>query len=123
MALVNHVKTKMKLSTVTDIVKYQLLVCCFTRNLKLSNNELDCLTLLALSGVQDLSEFCNVAVDNSIFKSPQTVRNFLSKAELNKLIIKEGTTKKAIKLNEALQIHTHGSILLDYQVLYVTEVQ
>src|SRR6056297_3483326 len=90
-----------------DIIKYQIMTYCFMNNIQLSNNELDCLTLLGAYGKHDLSEFCNAAVDEKIFKTPQTVRNFLTKASKKlHLVIKEGTNKKKISLNDKMKIQT-----------------
>lgn len=120
MAKVNVVQKKARIE-LKDIIKFQLLTHCFLNDLQLSNNELDCVTLLGLYGESELSEFCNLAVDKNIFKTSQTVRNFLTKAGQLKLINKEGTNKKKISLNKELHIQTIGNILLDYKIAYVTK--
>lgn len=120
MAKVKVVKKKVSL-TREEIVKYQVITACFMQDVRLSNNELDCLTLLALTGEQDLANFCNSVVDVEIFKSPQTVRNFLNKASKTKLVAKIGTIKKKVKLNEDLHIQTEGNIVLDYTMAYVSK--
>ena len=104
-----------------DIIKYQLLTHCFVENIRISTNELDCLSLLGLYDECGLSEFCNIAVEENIFKNPQTVRNFLTKAQKTKLIIKTGTNKKKIFLNKDLKIQTKGNIILNYTFIYVAE--
>jgi hypothetical protein len=75
------------------------------------------LTLLALNQPIELSNFCSdaSAEDDSIFKSPQSVRNSLNKSEKYKLIIKDPKNKKMILLNPNLKIQIKGSILLDYK--------
>jgi len=66
-----------------------------------------------------LTDFCYDASSEEswIFKSPQTVRNSINKAEKNKLVIKDASNKKQIMLNPNLKIQTEGSILLDYKFL------
>ena len=97
MAQANLVTKKVQMGH-RDIIKYQLLTYCFMHDIKLSGNELECLTLLGASGSYELAEFCNITVDEKIFKTGQTVRNFLSKAGKLKLVLKEGSTKKQIKI-------------------------
>jgi len=122
MAHANHITKKIQLGQ-RDIVKYQLLTHCFINDIKLSNNELDCLTLLGVSGEYSLSDFCIIAVEEKIFKTGQTVRNFLTKAVDLNLVLKKGTNKKKIYLNESLKIQTKGNIILDFKLFYVTKEQ
>ena len=84
-------------------------------DIQLSSNELDCLTLLGAYGEHELSEFCNVAVEENIFKTSQTVRNFLTKASKLKMV-----DKKKISLIEKLGIQSKGNIILDFKIIYVT---
>ena len=122
MAQANLVQKKVRMGQ-RDIIKYQLLTHCFINNIQLSNNELDCLTLLGVCGEFELSTFCTMAVDENIFKTSQTVRNFLGKAVKSKLVDKTGTSKKIIKLNDLLSVQTNGNIVLDFKVFYVTQKQ
>ena len=122
MAQANLVQKKVKMGH-RDIIKYQLMTHCFMNDIQLSNNELDCLTLLGALQESELSEFCNVAVTEKIFKTSQTVRNFLTKAAKIKLVEKEGTNKKKIYLSEDLKIQTTGNIVLDFKIVYVTQEQ
>jgi hypothetical protein len=118
MAKANLVKKKVKMGY-RDIIQYQLLTHCFMESIKLSSNELECLTLLGAYGDYELSEFCKSAVIEKIFKTPQTVRNFLTKAYKLKLIDKEGTNKKKISLNKSLQVQTSGTIVLDFKIFHL----
>lgn len=122
MAQANLVSKKVKMGH-RDIIKYQLITHCFMNDIQLSNNELDCLTLLGAYGEHELSEFCNVAVTEKIFKTAQTVRNFLTKAGNLKLVLKNGTNKKRISLIEDLGIQTEGNIVLDFKIIHVTQKQ
>ena len=122
MAKVNLVEKKAQLSRI-GIIKFQLMTHCFMINLKLSNNELECLTLLGYNGDRDLAEFCNDSVQNNTFKTAQTVRNFLTKACTLNLVTKTGTNKKTIKLADELQIQTEGNIVLDFKIVHVTKEQ
>ena len=123
MAKANLVQKKVRMNQ-RDIIKYQLITHCFMNDIRLSNNELDCLTLLGAFYETELAEFCNLAVQEKIFKTPQTVRNFLTKAERKmNLIYKNGNNKKKIGLNTNLNIQTQGNIVLDFKVFYVTQEQ
>jgi hypothetical protein len=114
MALVNKVEKKAKLSKDT-LIKYQILTHCFFNGVQISDADLDSLALLAEVGEQELTEFCIVVSDKSIFKSPQSARNAVTKAEKKRLIIKEGTNKKTIRLNPDIQIQCTGNVLLEYK--------
>ncbi len=114
MAIVNQVNKKVKMSK-TDIIKYQILTHCYLEKITVSDADLDCLTLLALNGEQDLSMFCQKAFELNIFKSTQTVRNALAKIETKNLIFKSGRSKKRIGVNINLNLQTQGNILLDYK--------
>tara|TARA_R110000868_G_scaffold85331_8_gene240201 strand:- start:117 stop:488 length:372 start_codon:yes stop_codon:yes gene_type:complete len=118
MAKANLVEKKIQMS-VRDIVKYQLLSHCFVHDISHSDAELECLTLLGIFGECDLADFCNAAVDESIFKVSQTVRNFLTKAEKFNLIEKNGKTRKKIKLTNSLNVQTRGNIILDYKIFHI----
>lgn len=118
MALVNQLQKKTKMDH-WKIIKYQILTYCFLENIHISNSDLDCLTLLSISGESELNLFCTEVHKKNIFQSPQTVRNALSKAEKKNLIIKEGRNKKKISINPSMNIQTSGNILLDYKFLAV----
>ena len=74
MAVVNQVEKKAKMDKFS-IVQYQIVTHCFLSGIVLSSAELSCLSMLALEGEQELNSFCQKMFGNSIFKSPQTVRN------------------------------------------------
>jgi len=118
MALVNQVQKKVKLSK-WDVVKFQLLTHCYINKITMSESDLNCLTLLSFNEPIELTNFCldASAEEDWIFKSPQTVRNSVNKAEKNKLVIKDSSNKKLIKINPSLLIQTMGTILLDYKFL------
>ena len=113
MALVNQVQKKVKMPK-WDIVKFQILTHCYINKLIMSESDLNCLTLLSFS-----QPFCYDASSEEewIFKSSQTVRNCINKAEKNNLVLKDATNKKIIMLNPNLKIQTEGTILLDYKFL------
>ena len=118
MALVNQVDKRVKMST-WEIVKYQLMTHCYLYKVQVSEADLNCLTLLAMHGEQELTSFCNKAHELKIFSSTQSVRNCLTKAEKKNLIRKEGKNKKKIYINPELKIHANGNILLDFKFLSV----
>jgi len=118
MALVNQVQKKVKLSK-WDVVKFQILTHCYINKITMSESDLNCLTLLSFNEPIELTNFCldASAEEDWIFKSQQTVRNSVNKAEKNKLVIKDSSNKKLIKINPSLLIQTMGTILLDYKFL------
>lgn len=118
MAIVNQVEKKVKLST-DQVVQYQIITHCFLANIAISNADLKCLTLLAVEGEHELSSFCTKAHQSGIFKSAQSVRNAINKAEEQGLILKEGKNKKKIWINPDLKLQTKPPILLDYKFLGV----
>jgi len=118
MAIVNKVDKRMKMAR-WDIVKFQLLTYCYLYKVQVSDADLECLTLLAMEGDQELTSFCNKANDKKIFSSIQSVRNCLTKAEKKNLLVKEGKNKKKIYINPVLNIQSEGNILLNYQFLSV----
>ena len=122
MAQANLVTKKVRMGH-RDVIKYQIMTYCFIHDLQLSSSELSCLTLLGAYGECDLSKFCDSAVEEKIFKTPQTVRNFLTKASKMKLVRKHGSSKKKINLNEEMQVQTAGNIILDYKMVYVAQEQ
>ena len=118
MALVNQVQKRVKMPK-WNVVKFQILTHCYINNITVSDSDLNCLTLLSFNEPIELTDFCYDASseEEPIFKSPQTVRNSINKAEKNSLVIKDASNKKLIKLNPDLKIQTEGTILLDYKFL------
>jgi hypothetical protein len=98
-----------------QVVKFQLSTYCFLNGLSLSDADLNCLTLLATDGKSDLNVICKKIHDQKIFKSVQTARNSLIKAENSSLVFKEGKSRKKVWLNPDLMIQTEGNILLNYK--------
>lgn len=126
MALVNQVQKKVRMPK-WDVVKFQILVHCYINRITMSDSDLNCLTLLSFNQPIELTEFCYDASSEEewIFKSPQTVRNCINKAEKNGLVVKDPTNKKIISISPDLKVQTEGTVLLDYKFLghESTEVQ
>jgi|TARA_R100000084_G_scaffold102960_1_gene58795 hypothetical protein len=118
MAVVNKVDKRVKTSK-DEVIKYQILTYCFLNNIQISNSDLNCLCELAKKGRKELTGFCEYISKKNIFKSSQSCRNAIAKAEKKKLIIKDGSNKKTIYLNDSMNIQTEGTILLDYKILGV----
>ena len=118
MALVNQVQKRVRMAK-WDVVKFQILTHCYINRITMSESDLDCLTLLSFNQPIELSNFCLDASSEEdwIFKSPQTVRNSVNKAEKNGLVIKDASNKKVIMLNPNIKVQTEGTILLDYKFL------
>jgi len=118
MAVVNLVEKKAKLDK-QAAVQFQIITHCFLSGIVLSSSEIICLIMLAIDGVQDLNAFCTKVHEKGVFKSSQSARNAIARAEKNKLVIKEGKSKKKIYINPDIKIQTEGNILLDYKFLSV----
>ena len=118
MALVNQVQKKVRLPK-WDIIKYQIMTYCYLKKITVTDSDLNCLTLLSLNEPIELTHFCYdaSAEEDWIFKSQQTVRNCINKAEKKGLVQKDLNNKKLIMLNPALKIQIEGTILLDYKFL------
>ena len=118
MAIVNQVQKRIRMD-IWSITKFQIAVHCQLGEIPVSGLDLNCLTFLALTGERELTEFCEAAAKKEIFGSSQSVRNALAKAEKRNLIVKQGKSKKKIKINPELKVQTDGNILLDYKIVRV----
>jgi len=118
MALVNQVQKRVKMPK-WDVIKFQILTHCYINRITVSESDLNCLTLLSINEPIELTSFCYDASveEEGIFKSPQTVRNCINKAEKNGLVVKDTNNKKVIMINPNLKIQTQGNVLLDYKFL------
>ena len=115
MALVTQREKRVRMNK-WDAVKFQILTHCYINGITVSESDLNCLTLLSFNQPIGLNDFCYDASSEEswIFKTPQTVRNCINKAEKNNLVIKN---KKQISLNPDLKVQTEGTLLLDYKFL------
>ena len=116
MAIVTNVDLKLKVD-INDSIKYQILTYCFFNKTLISNTDLDFLTELSKNPKVEISKFCNLLTDKEIFKSPQSARNAISKAEKKDLLVKSGTNKKVITINKNINVQTSGLVLLNYKIL------
>ena len=116
MALVKKVDIKLQTNLDTTI-KYQIMTYCFFADILISNSDLKFLMELAKKGKVELTIFCKSLVDKGIFKSPQSARNAITKAEKKGLLIKKGNNKKTIFLNKDMNVQVDGLVLLDYKIL------
>lgn len=116
MAIVNKVDLKMKVDIDLSI-KYQIITYCFFNNILISNSDLKFLAELSKNRNIELTKFCLKLVEDEIFKSPQSARNAISKAERKKLIVKKGNNKKTISLEKNINVQIEGLVLLDYKIL------
>ena len=116
MAIVNKVDLKHQVD-INVSIKYQIVTYCFFNDTLISNSDLKFLMELAKSGKVELTKFCNNLVDQGIFKSPQSARNAVTKAEKKNLLTKEGINKKTILINKDINVQIDGLVLLDYKIL------
>ena len=116
MAIVNKVDLKLQVD-INETIKYQILTYCFFENILISNSDLKCLMELSKQPKIELTKFCIFLTEQEIFKSPQSARNALAKAEKKKLIVKNGVNKKTISINKTINVQIDGLVLLDYKIL------
>ena len=116
MAVVNKVEQKVKVSLL-QVIKYQILTYCFFNDIHISKSELDLLAELSKNPGVELPVFCKSVTDKKIFKSQQSARNAISKAEKKKLLNKEGKNKKNIYIAEDMNVQSEGLVLLDIKIL------
>jgi len=118
MTKVNKVDKKVKMSK-DGVIKYQILTFCFLNDIQISISDLNCLTELAKMGDHELTSFCKAVAEKEIFKSPQSARNAITKAEKKNLVDKIGNNRKSIRICNEMELQTEGTILLDYKFLGV----
>ena len=116
--LVNKVDKRVKLDK-KQVVRYQIMTHCFLNGIQVSESDLNCLTELGLREQDELTSFCNTVAEKKIFKTPQSARNAINKAEKKNLLTKEGKSRKTIRLNESLNIQVNGTVLLDFKFVSV----
>tara|TARA_B100001778_G_scaffold333801_1_gene343228 strand:- start:6282 stop:6653 length:372 start_codon:yes stop_codon:yes gene_type:complete len=116
MAVVNRVEQKVKIN-LQQIIKYQILMYCFFNDIHISKSELDLLAELSQNAGVELPIFCKNVTEKKIFKSEQSARNAISKAEKKNLLTKEGKNKKNIYIAEDMNIQSEGLVLLDIKIL------
>ena len=118
MAKLTIVDKKAQVS-VWSILKLQIMIHCELNGINISEADSNALVHLIKLGETELSFFCiEASSDTRMFKSAQSVRNFVSKAEKQKLIVKKGNTKKKISINPDLGIVTEAeNLLIDYKFL------
>jgi hypothetical protein len=116
MAIVNKVDFKLKVDIDLSI-KYQIVTYCFFNDILISNSDLEFLAVLAKNPYMEIAKFCILVTDLNIFKSAQSARNAISKAEKKTLIEKKGNNKKTICLNKNINVQHQGLVLLDYKIL------
>jgi len=116
MAIVNKVDLKHQVD-INVSIKYQIVTYCFFNDILISNSDLKFLNELAKVQGIELTKFCSDAVGKGIFKSSQSARNAITKAEKKNLLIKKGHNKKTISLNPDINVQSNGLVLLDYKIL------
>jgi len=116
MALVNKVDLKLQVDLDVSI-KYQIVTYCFFNETLISNSDLKFLSELGKAGKIELTKFCTDLVKQNIFKSSQSARNAITKAEKKELVNKENSNKKKIFLNKEINVQSEGIVLLDYKIL------
>jgi hypothetical protein len=116
MAIVKKVNQKLKVD-ILQTIKYQILTYCFFKDIHINESDLKLLAELAINNKIKLSKFCKVVTDKKIFKSEQSARNAINKAEKKNLLVKDGLDKKVIYINKDMNVQSEGIVLLDIKIL------
>lgn len=116
--VVNKVDKRVKLDK-AQVVRYQIMTYCFLNNIQVSDSDLNCLTELGLLETGELTSFCNIVAEKKIFKTPQSARNAINKAEKKNLLTKEGKSRKTIKLSRDMNVQVSGTVLLDFKFVSI----
>ena len=116
MAIVNKVDQKLKVD-ISQSIRYQIVTYCFFNNIHINDSDLNLLAELSLHDSAELPEFCRLVTKKDIFKSEQSARNAINKAEKKKLLFKKGTNKKLIHINKDMNVQSKGIVLLDIKIL------
>jgi hypothetical protein len=116
MAIVKKVDKKVKVG-IDETIKYQILTYCFFKKIQISNSDLMFLAELAKNDGIELTRFCSLLADKKIFKTTQSARNAVTKAEKKTLIIKNGASRKTVSISDKINVQTKGLVLLDFKIL------
>lgn len=109
-----QIQKRVKVESQFKMVKLQLLLYTFFKDLGLSDAELSCAALLALKGFK--KSFFKEVVEEGIFKTEQSVRNCMSKLKTTKVALKEG---KDWRINPEIAIGVDKVILLDLKAVNI----
>jgi len=102
-------------------VRFQIHLYCYLKSVPITSQGLDCLTLLAMGGEAELSDFCEDVASRKIFRNSQSVRTALAVVEKKDLVrtFKPARGRKRVLINEEILVQTKGNILLDLKVFRI----
>lgn len=99
-----------------DIIRFQVLIHCHLNRIRISPEELNCLTLIGLWGSTDLNQLCAKMEQLQVYKSSPSARNALDRMKEKGLINKVGKTRKKVSLSDSMNIKNKGNILVDIKL-------
>lgn len=135
-ATVKQISIKQRLDQ-WSMIRFQILIWCSLRNIRLTDSMLDMLALLSLMGKVDQTKFCEIVSSTklstgvrikkirgiekeyvNIFNSSQSARNSIVKAiELG--LIKKEHKKHDIEISDNIEILNDTNLLINYQFLCI----
>lgn len=130
MSKAHLVKKQIKVSSLSKIIKYQVIYQSFIMDVKLTEAQIDLITFLYslinndyTNGIS-ISEFCRISSEVGIYNSNQSVRNAINKIRKTTdfLEINSGGDKN-LNVNKKLQIKGSGNIVLDFKMIFINELQ
>jgi len=120
MAVVNQIKKTIRME-LWDIVRFQISLHCYLKNIAVTDQVLDSVTTLALVGEKDLSDFCDLVSGEGMFRNSQSARTALASVEKKGLIrtYKPKKGRKRISLHSDVRLSQEGNILLDIKIVRI----
>jgi hypothetical protein len=108
------VTKRIKMDHLTQMIKLQLSIHCIVDNIQVIPSELDCLSVIGVSGYIDSGSLSDLVI-KGLYKSEQSARNALGKLLKKKLLVKQD--KKWI-INPKIELCSTPGLLLDLKALY-----
>lgn len=99
------------------IIRFQLMMHCYFSGIRITDDNLKILTLLAIEGRYELKEFVDLIVKKKLSGSTEGIRTVLRDIQRKGLIIKEGGYRKVIRLHPDMKIQTEGNVMVDIKLL------
>lgn len=96
-----------------EIVRFQVLLYCHLYGIRITQTELECLTLIGCWGAKKLNQVATDLWDRKMFASSQSARNTIDLLEDRKLVLKQGKHLKVVMLHPNMKVKNEGNIIVD----------
>ena len=99
-----------------SIIRFQIMLHCYLKSVRITPYELDALTLLGSMGECDLRKFIKAMAEKQIFLTTESSRNAISRMQKRGFVTKKVIHSKTISLNPDMHIQTNGIVLVDIKL-------